>query len=161
REAWRRVDIAAKPHHSGDLVEIAERGLELGQNVDGAGSGGLDAFIDRYPTAELALGDQFAFGIQAELAGYHHEVPGADEWHVVGDGSDRFRQHDPQFSELLFHSAGHMVLLRLPPESWTWGLHKSAAPASRTSTPARPSAGHPSARQIVAIVFADQGKPCK
>ena len=36
RESRRRIDEAAEPHHAGDLVEIAERRLELRQQIDGA-----------------------------------------------------------------------------------------------------------------------------
>ena len=59
----------------GDLVEIAERGLELRQQVDRAGARRLLAVLDRDAAAELALGDQLAVGVEAELAGDHHELP--------------------------------------------------------------------------------------
>ena len=33
-EIWRGIDEAAEPDHADHLVEIAERGLDLGQQVD-------------------------------------------------------------------------------------------------------------------------------
>ena len=55
-----RIDEAAEPHHADDLVEIAERGLELREQIDRAGARGGLALLDGDAGAELALGDQVA-----------------------------------------------------------------------------------------------------
>src|SRR6185312_3225274 len=40
-KAGRRIDEAAETDHANDLVEVAKRGLDLRQQVDGAGARGL------------------------------------------------------------------------------------------------------------------------
>ncbi len=57
--------------------------------------------------AELALGDELAFGVEAELARNHHEVAGAHERHIIGDGRGRLRQYDAEVRKLLFDGSGH------------------------------------------------------
>ena len=54
------IDEAAEPDHADDLVEVAERRLELRQQVDRAGARGGLALLDGDAAAELALGDQVA-----------------------------------------------------------------------------------------------------
>ena len=66
KEGRRGIDEAAEPHDAHDLVEIAERGLDLGQQVDRAGARGLLAVLDRDVVAELALGDELAVGAEAD-----------------------------------------------------------------------------------------------
>src|SRR5262245_21482902 len=56
------VDEAAEPDHARDLVEIAERRLDLRQEVNGAGSRAFLAFLDRNIRAQLAGGDEFTLG---------------------------------------------------------------------------------------------------
>ena len=73
-EGRNSTDEAAEPHHANDLVEIAERRLDLCQHVDGAGARRLLAVLDRHVGAELALGDQLALGIEAELSGYDQQI---------------------------------------------------------------------------------------
>ena len=48
-----------------DLVEIAKRGLDLREQIDGATARRFLAVLDRNLGPELALGDQFAVGIEA------------------------------------------------------------------------------------------------
>ncbi len=45
-EIRRRIDEAAEPDHADDLVEIAERGFDLGQQIDGAAARGGAALFD-------------------------------------------------------------------------------------------------------------------
>src|SRR6478735_10891408 len=86
QEVRRRVDEAAEAHNAHDLVEIAERRLDLGQQVDGAAAGGRGAVFDGHAGAELALGDQLAGRIEANLARDEQQVTGAHERHVIGHG---------------------------------------------------------------------------
>src|SRR6195952_2166283 len=59
-EIRRRVDEAAEPDHAHHLVEVAERGLDLGQQVDGAAARRGIALLHGNAGPELALGDQLA-----------------------------------------------------------------------------------------------------
>ena len=60
--------------HALDLVEIAERGFDLRQQIDGASARRLLAVLDRDAGAELALGDELAVGTEADLAGDHEQI---------------------------------------------------------------------------------------
>src|SRR5258708_7253870 len=106
-EAYHRIDEAAESHHAGDLVEIAESGLELRQDVDRAGARRLLAVFDGHRAPKLALGYKLALGVEAELARNHHEIAGANERHVIGDWRSRLRQFDAQVRKLLFDGSGH------------------------------------------------------
>src|SRR5690606_24657952 len=75
--------------------------------VDCARARRLLAVLDRDVGAKLPLGDEVAFGIEAELAGNHHEIPGAHEGHIIGDRRDRRRQHDAQIRQSFFNHSGH------------------------------------------------------
>ena len=61
-EARRRIDETVEPHHAYDAIEIAERGLDLGEEIDGAGARGGLAVLDRHRCAELSFGDEPAVG---------------------------------------------------------------------------------------------------
>src|SRR5579871_5177636 len=78
-EIRRRVDEAAEADHPHDLVEIAECGLDLRQQIDAATARGGSALLDRDAGPELALGDQLARGVEANLAGDEQQVCTADE----------------------------------------------------------------------------------
>jgi hypothetical protein len=71
----RRTDKAAETDHPHHLVEIAERGLELREQVDRAGLCRLLAILNRYLSTELTLGDEFAVGAEAQLAGDNNRFP--------------------------------------------------------------------------------------
>src|SRR5882762_9811117 len=79
----RRIDEAAEPDHAHDLVEVAGRRLDLRQQVDGAAARGGVALLDGHAGAELALGDQLTFRVEADLAGNEQQVTGADESDIV------------------------------------------------------------------------------
>src|SRR3954454_9390569 len=64
-EIGRGVDEAAEPHHANHLVEVAERGLDLREQVDPAGPRGGVALLDGDAGAELALGDELALVVHA------------------------------------------------------------------------------------------------
>ena len=53
-ERRHRVDEAAEPHAALDVVEVAERGLGLGQEIDRADAGGGLAALDGSLGAKLA-----------------------------------------------------------------------------------------------------------
>jgi len=75
----RGIDKTAKPHHADHLVEVAERGLDLRQEIDGATARCGVALLHGDAGAKLALGDQLAFGIDANLTGHEQQVAGAYE----------------------------------------------------------------------------------
>src|SRR6516225_8359482 len=62
------IDEAAQADHLLDLVEIAERRLDLRQHVDHAGACRFLAVLEGYAIAELTLGDELAARIEADLA---------------------------------------------------------------------------------------------
>src|SRR5262249_17440866 len=61
------IDEAAQADHLLDLVEIAERPLDLGQHVDRPGAPRFLAVLEGYAIAELTLGDELAARIEADL----------------------------------------------------------------------------------------------
>src|SRR3954454_14801596 len=71
------IDETAEPDHAHHLVEIAERRLDLRQQIDGAAARRGVALCDRDAGAELAFGDQLALGIETDLAGDVKQVAGA------------------------------------------------------------------------------------
>src|SRR5215831_3560970 len=82
----RRVDEAAEPDHARDLVEVAERRLDLGKQVDGAAARRGVALFNGDAGPKLALGDQLALRVKTNLAGHEQQVAGADKADVVRDG---------------------------------------------------------------------------
>jgi hypothetical protein len=60
------------------------------------------------PLAISLLGDQFAFGIGANLAGDEQQVSGADEADIVRHGGAGLRQGDTLCRQLLFDRARHV-----------------------------------------------------
>src|SRR5947209_3160495 len=84
QEVRGRIDEPAEPDHAHHLVEVAQRGLDLGQKVDGAAARRGIALLDGDAGAELAFGDQFAVRIETDLAGYKQQVAAAHETDVIG-----------------------------------------------------------------------------
>src|SRR6187402_2056438 len=58
QEVRRRVDEATEAHHAHDLVEVAKRRLDLGQQIDRATACRGGTLFDGDAGAQLALGDQ-------------------------------------------------------------------------------------------------------
>src|SRR5581483_8684496 len=108
-EVRRRIDEAAEPHHAHHLVEIAERGLDLRQQVDRAAARRGGALLDGDARAELALGDQLARGVEANLAGHEQQISSADKADIVRNGSRGLVQRDAQRSQFLFDRARHVL----------------------------------------------------
>src|ERR1700737_4207993 len=79
----RRIDEAAEPDHANHLVEIAERGLDLRQQVDRATARRGVALLDGDAGAKLALGDQLAFRVDANRAGHDQQISGAYKSDVI------------------------------------------------------------------------------
>ena len=96
------------PDHAHHLVEIAERRLDLRQQVDAATLGRVIALFDGDAGAQLALGDQLAFAIGANLAGHEQQIAGADEADIIGHGGARLRQRDALCRQLLFDRTRHV-----------------------------------------------------
>src|SRR3954447_8145506 len=67
-EIGRGIDEAAEPDHANHLVEIAEGRLDLGQQVDATALRRGVALFDGDAGAQLALGNQLALRIGANLA---------------------------------------------------------------------------------------------
>ena len=113
RETGRRVDEAAEPHHPHHLVEIAERRLELRQQIDRAGARRSLALFERDRGAELAFSDQRAV-LQAKLARHEQQASGAHEAYIIGDRCRRCRQCNTEFFEFLVRvCAVHPVAVRV------------------------------------------------
>src|SRR5262245_4429390 len=103
QEARRRVDESAQPYDPYNLVEIAHRGLHMRQQVGGASACRFLAVLYGYTSTKLALSDELAAGVEADLAGYEQERADADKRDVVGDGGCRRRERDPDFCKFLFN----------------------------------------------------------
>jgi len=73
-EIRRGIDEAAEPDHADHLVEIAERCLDLGQQVDATTLCRGVALFDGDASAQLALGDQLALRVGANLAGDEQQI---------------------------------------------------------------------------------------
>src|ERR1700733_8946349 len=102
------IDEAAKPDHADHLVEIAHRGLDLCQQVDGTATGCGVALLDGDPGAELALGDQLAVRTDADLSRYEQQVSGAHEPDVIRDRARRRMQDDALCRKFLFDRTRHV-----------------------------------------------------
>src|SRR5262245_77614 len=126
-ESRRRIDEAAEPHDPHHLVEVAERGLDLGDEVDRAGAGRGLALLDHHVVAKLALGDQRAAGAEAELAGHHQQRSSAHKADIVGDRGGRRREGDTKSGELLFNLGHAMILYGLPNERQPFCLRQLLA----------------------------------
>src|SRR6185312_11964311 len=109
-KAGRRIDEAAETDHANDLVEVAKRGLDLRQQVDGAGARGLLSVFDADAAAKLPLGDQLAVAAEADLAGDDEHVSAAHEGDIIGDRRGRLGQRYAERGELLFNRSGHVNL---------------------------------------------------
>jgi hypothetical protein len=64
--------------------------------------------------AELAGRGQFAFGIEAKLAGNDQQITGTYESDVVGDRRCRCAEYDSKVRELLFYRSRHFGLHHIP-----------------------------------------------
>src|SRR5262249_22307931 len=109
-EVRRGIDESAEPDHPHDLVEIAEGGLDLGQDIDGRDAGGPLTVLHRYPGPKLPLRHQLALGIETELTRYDEQVPGAHEADIICDWRGRRRQNNAKISKFTFHHFGHESL---------------------------------------------------
>src|SRR5260221_6211876 len=109
-KSGRRIDETAQPHTTRPLVEIAKRGLELRQQVHGAGARRFLPVLERHAAAELTFCGQLAVAAKAKLAGDDERVAAAHERHVIGNRACRGRQGDIQACELLFDESCHGVL---------------------------------------------------
>src|SRR4029078_9500542 len=103
-----RIDEAADPHHADHLVEVAECRLYLRQQIDRAGLRCGVALFGGDAGAELALGNQLAVGIGANLAGDEQQVSGTHEADIVRHGGAGFWQDHALCRQLLFDRARHV-----------------------------------------------------
>ena len=112
-------DEAVELDDAADAGEIAaERGLGLGENVDGAEFGGALACRDIDAVAEMA-GDGDLAVFHRQLAGDIEMRSADDEGHIVGGRRGGLRQGDSQFLEACFDfdadmdNSGHCCVLLL------------------------------------------------
>src|SRR6202022_4301055 len=68
------IDEAAEPDHADHLVEVAERGLDLRQQVDGAAPRRGVALLYGDAGAKLAFGNQLSFRVDANLARHEQQI---------------------------------------------------------------------------------------
>src|SRR5580704_937228 len=104
----RRIDEAAEPDHAHHLVEVADRGLDLREQVDGTTARGGIALFDRDAGAQLALGDQLALGVETDLTGDEQQVAGPDKADVIRHGACRLMQGDAFCRQFLFDCTRHV-----------------------------------------------------
>ena len=107
RKAGSELMNPPRPDHLLDIVELAERRLDLGQQVDRTGARRLLAILDRYASTELALGNQFAVGIEANLARYEQQRADPNEGDVVCDRTCGRRERDSEVDKLFLSRSGH------------------------------------------------------
>src|SRR5579862_5659357 len=110
-ESRRRVYEAAKPHNLLDLVEVADGSLHLVEKADGARACRLLPVLDRYAGTKLALRDELAVTVKANLAGDGEQIAGAHVGHIIGNRFGRLLERNAELFQLAFHRAGH----RSPP----------------------------------------------
>src|SRR5262245_6615037 len=111
-----RVDEPAKPHNADDLVEIAERGLDLGEEIDPAGAGGLLAVLNRHRLAQLSPGNERSASPDADLARDDEQGSRAHKADIIGDRGCWRRQSNTEIRKLLLN-LGHDALLCLTSRS--------------------------------------------
>src|SRR5882757_5714086 len=104
----RRIDEAAEPDHADHLVEVAEGCLDLSQQVDRAAARGDVALLDGNAGAKLALGDQLAFRVDANLAGHEQQITGAHKSDVVRHRACRLMQDHALCRKLLLNRTRHV-----------------------------------------------------
>ena len=94
REGRHRIDEAAEADAAHDLVEIADGGLELGEQVDGAQARRFLADFGRDFRTELALVGigELAVEAEAELPGNDDQVSGPNEWDIIRNRCGRRRR---------------------------------------------------------------------
>ena len=104
----RGIDEAAEPDHANHLVEVAERSLDLRQQVDGATARRGVALLDGDAGAELALGDQLALRVDANLAGHEQQISGAYETDVIRHRARRLMQDHALCRKFLLDRSRHV-----------------------------------------------------
>src|SRR5205807_3670992 len=107
-EVGRGIDETAEPDHAHHLVEVAERGLDLRQQVDGAAARRRIALLDGDAGAQLALGDQLSLRIDTNLSRDEQQVSGADEADIIRHGSGGLVQGDAQACQFLLDGTRHV-----------------------------------------------------
>src|ERR1700712_1733430 len=107
-EIRRRINKTAEPDPPHHLVEVAQRGLDLGQQVDGAAARRGIALLDGDAGPELALGDPLAFGIDADLAGHKQQIAGAHEADIIRHRSCGLVQGDALCRQFLLDRSCHV-----------------------------------------------------
>ena len=106
----RGIDKAAEPHDAHDLVEVADRSLDLSDEIDGAAAGGGAALFDGDAAAKFPLGNQLAFLVEANLAGHEKKIPGAHGADVICHRTWRLVQDDPLSRKPLFDGSCHVFV---------------------------------------------------
>src|SRR5205085_1324731 len=91
---------------------VSQFGARIGRSASDHLENPLDldrgaALLHRNAGAELALGDQLAFGIETDLAGYKQQVAGAHEAYVIRNRRSRLVQGDALCRQLLLHRSCH------------------------------------------------------
>src|ERR1700761_7219392 len=105
----RGIDKAAEANDAHHLVEIAERGLELRQQIDGAAARSRVALLNGNAGAELALGDQLALGVDANLTGNDQEIASAHKPDVIGYRAWRRMQDNAKCPQFCFARTRHVA----------------------------------------------------
>jgi len=105
-ETWGAVYEDHEFDDSGDVVEVADRGVQGAEQVDGGGARGLFALGGGQLRAELAdPGLAIALG---DVAAEKKELSGLDERHEGGYGRGGWGQRDLQLLELVVDGHVHL-----------------------------------------------------
>src|SRR5437763_5615957 len=102
------IHETAKPDHAHHLVEVPERGLDLRQQVDRAATCRRNALLDRDAGPQLALGDQLALRIDADLPRNEQQVSSADKADIIRHGGGGLMQCDALCRQFLLDRARHV-----------------------------------------------------
>src|SRR3569833_1353508 len=109
----RGIDEAAEPDHPHLVVEIADGGLDLNQQVDRTSPRRRLALLDADARAELAPCYQLPVGIVADLAGDGEDIAGPHERYVIGDRGEGRMKRDSETREFPFDFSCHRNLRNL------------------------------------------------
>ena len=99
------IDEAAELDRPGAVDVVAERGAQLGQDVQPAQAGGGIAVLDRQIAADLA--GRAGLRGDRHLSGDEDLVAAAPAGHVVRRRDGRLRQRDSKFAKTRIDTSGH------------------------------------------------------
>src|SRR5262245_61890673 len=107
-ETGRGIDKAVETHALDDAVEVTERGLGLGENIERTEPRRFPALGDVEPSAK-STGHCKLPVLQRQLASYKELAAQMQERDVIGDGEGNLGQGEVQGLKPCFDHSGHGV----------------------------------------------------